>query len=167
MFTRAILSSVNAARRIAVPAPRYTSQRTNDPGVLEQEKQKNLLRDQHSTHTHAPGWNELPASDSESHIKSTGNSEEMAKATLKYARKLYPDEWSEAIWEHTNAPYTKDVVEGPLSALARGARKVTNAFGETAATPHEEVQDTLSDKGARASHAVIHTPREEAVSKGR
>ncbi|KAL5634612.1 hypothetical protein ACGC1H_002604 [Rhizoctonia solani] len=156
MFARAIRPSVNAARRIAAPAPRYTSQRTNDPDVLEREKHKNLRGEQNSPHTHAPGWNELLASDSEAHIKAdkaTGSPEEMAKSTVDYVKKQHPDTWTDTIREHTNAPYVKDAVEGPLGALARGAKKAADALAEAAATPHEEVQGNLSDKGARAEQA--------------
>ncbi|CAE6537119.1 unnamed protein product [Rhizoctonia solani] len=173
MFTRAIRPSANVARRVAVPAPRYTSQRTNDPEVLEREKQKNLRGEQNSTHTHAPGWNELLASDSEAHIKAdkaNSNPEEMAKATLEYVKKQHPDTWTETIREHTNAPYMKDAVEGPLGALAQGAKKAANAFAEAAATSPEEAQGTLSDKGAKAEQArraALQTPSEEAVSKSR
>ncbi|CAE6507315.1 unnamed protein product [Rhizoctonia solani] len=173
MFTRAIRPSVNAARRVAVPAPRYTSQRTNDPEVLEREKHKNLRGEQHSTHTHAPGWNELLASDSEAHIKAdkaNGSPEEMARSTLEYVKKQHPDTWSDTIRDHTNAPYVKDAVEGPLGTLARGARKAANAFAEAAATSHEEVQGSLSDKGARAEQsrrAAMSTPSEEAVRADR
>ncbi|KAG8713285.1 hypothetical protein FRC11_012694 [Ceratobasidium sp. 423] len=116
MFTRAIRPSANAARRVVVPAPRYTSQLTNDPEVLEREKQKNLRGEQHSTHTNAPGWNELLASDSEANIKAA------------------------------------------------------NAFAEAAATSHEEVQGTLSDKGVKAEQArraAMYTPSEEAVRADR
>ncbi|CAE6466741.1 unnamed protein product [Rhizoctonia solani] len=173
MFTRAIRPSVNAARRVAVPAPRYTSQQTNDPEILEREKHRNLRGEQHSPHTHAPGWNELLASDSEAHIKAdkaTGNPEEMAKSTLEYVRKQHPDTWSETIREHTNAPYVRDAVEGPLGALARGAKKAANAFAEAAAADHEDLQGSLSDKGARAEQArraAMSTPSEEAVRADR
>ncbi|CAE6447959.1 unnamed protein product [Rhizoctonia solani] len=132
MLTRAIRPSANAARRIAIPTSRYTSdtsQRTNDLEVPGREKQKNPHGDQHSTRTHAPGWNEFPASDAEAHI----NAAEAIR-----------------VWEHTSAPYMKDVVEGPLGALARGARKPVNTFAKATATSHEEARGTLSDKGARA-----------------
>ncbi|KAJ1307886.1 hypothetical protein OPQ81_001965 [Rhizoctonia solani] len=143
MFTRTIRPSVNAVRRVAVPAPRFTSQRTNDPDVLEREKHKNLRGEQHSTHNHAPGWNELLASDSEAAIKAdqaTGSPEDMAKSTLEYVKKQHPDVWTDTIRDHTNAPYMKDAVEGPLGALARGAKKAADTFAEAAATSHEDVQ---------------------------
>ncbi|QRW18266.1 hypothetical protein RhiXN_03190 [Rhizoctonia solani] len=138
MFTRAIRPSVNAARRVAVPAPRYTSQRTNDPEVLEREKHKNLRGEQHSPHTHAPGWNEALASDSEAVIKAdqaTGTPQEMASSTLEYMKKQH-------------------LIHGPLGALARGAKKAVDALAEAAATDHEDVQGHLSDKGARLNRPV-------------
>ncbi|CAE6411102.1 unnamed protein product [Rhizoctonia solani] len=173
MFTRAIRPSVNAARRVAVPAPRYTSQRTNDPEVLEREKHKNLRGEQHSPHTHAPGWNEALASDSEAVIKAdqaTGTPQEMASSTLEYMKKQHPDTWSDTIRDHTNAPYIKDSVQGPLGALARGAKKAVDALAEAAATDHEDVQGHLSDKGARAEQArraSMSTSSEEAVRADR
>ncbi|CEL55743.1 hypothetical protein RSOLAG1IB_01755 [Rhizoctonia solani AG-1 IB] len=174
MFTRAIRPSVNAARRVAIPAPRYTSQRTNDPDVLEKEKYKNLRGEQHSPHSNAPGWNEALASDSEAHIKAdkaTGTTpQEMASSTLEYMKKQHPDSWSDTIREHTNAPYIKDSVQGPLGALAQGAKKAANALAEAAATDHEDVQGNLSDKGAKAEQArraSLNTESEEAVRADR
>ncbi|CAE6408760.1 unnamed protein product [Rhizoctonia solani] len=159
MFTRAIRPSVNVARRVAVPAPR--------------EKHKNLRGEQHSPHTHAPGWNEALASDSEANIKAdktASTPQDMASSTLEYMKKQHPDSWSDTIREHTNAPYIKDSVQGPLGALARGAKKAADAFAEAAATDHEEVQGHLSDKGAKAEQArrsSMSTDSEEAVRADR
>ncbi|CCO31739.1 hypothetical protein BN14_05788 [Rhizoctonia solani AG-1 IB] len=137
MFTRAIRPSVNAARRVAIPAPRYTSQRTNDPDA----------------------------------DKATGTTpQEMASSTLEYMKKQHPDSWSDTIREHTNAPYIKDSVQGPLGALAQGAKKAANALAEAAATDHEDVQGNLSDKGAKAEQArraSLNTESEEAVRADR
>ncbi|CAE7076466.1 unnamed protein product [Rhizoctonia solani] len=173
MYTRAIRPSVNAARRVVVPAPRYTSQQTNDPEALEREKHRNLRGEQHSPHEHAPGWNELLATDSEAHIKAdkdSGSPEQMAKSTLEYVRKQHPDTWTETIKDHTNAPYIKDAVGGPLGALARGAKKAANAFTQAATADHEELQGSLSDKGARAEQArraAMTTPSEEGSRQSR
>jgi regulator of protease activity HflC (stomatin/prohibitin superfamily) len=91
----------------------------------------------------------------------------MASSTLEYMKKQHPDSWSDTIREHTNAPYIKDSVQGPLGALAQGAKKAANALAEAAATDHEDVQGNLSDKGAKAEQArraSLNTESEEAVS---
>lgn len=48
----------------------------NDPELLEQEKQRNLNKEQHHTstpHEHAPGWNEYLATTSEAYTKAGVN----------------------------------------------------------------------------------------------
>ncbi len=51
----------------------FTTHRLSSPQVLEQEKKRNLSKQQHKTSTphpdHAPGWNENLASASEAAIK--------------------------------------------------------------------------------------------------
>lgn len=69
---------------------------------------------------------------------------------------MHPDTQTDQIREHTNAPYLKDAVEGPLGTLAKAAKKAANTVAEAAATDHEQVQGTLSDKGAKAEQARRH-----------
>lgn len=93
--------------------------------------------------------------------KAVGSPQDMARTTIEYLKKQHPDSLAEAIRDHTNAPYSKDSVEGPLGALGRAARKTANAFAEAAATRPEEAQGTLSDEGVRAERA--RAAREHAV----
>jgi hypothetical protein len=85
--------------------------------------------------------------------KAGGSPQEMANSTIEFVKKQHPDTWSDTISEHTNAPYMKDAVEGPLGALGRAAKKAANTIAEAAATRPEEAQGTLSDEGAKAEWA--------------
>ncbi|KAH7102748.1 hypothetical protein BKA62DRAFT_769296 [Auriculariales sp. MPI-PUGE-AT-0066] len=87
----------------------------NDPQVLEREKRKNLAGTQQdsSPHhkTHAPGWNEHLASESEAHIKadkSTGTVDEIVKTTVDYVKRRHPNDSSSQSFE------TREEIEGPL-----------------------------------------------------
>ncbi|KAG9104656.1 hypothetical protein FRC06_000420 [Ceratobasidium sp. 370] len=154
-------------------AARYVSRMAEDPEIIEREKLKNLQGKQESTQKHAPGWNEVLATHAEANIKAdkaTGTPEEMTSTTIQYLKKQHPDNLTDQIREHTNAPYLKDSVEGPLGTIKRAAKKAMDSVAEAAAADPNEVQGTLSDKGAeaeRARRASMATPSENAVKADR
>ncbi|THH31724.1 hypothetical protein EUX98_g2474 [Antrodiella citrinella] len=106
----------------------------NDPEVLEQEKQRNLRKEQHKTSApirNAPGWNQHLASASEANIKadrSDNHPSEMTEHTIKYLKERHTVE-SEQIppasgvneerLEASEASYERDEISGPL----KGAKK--------------------------------------------
>ncbi|KZV80976.1 hypothetical protein EXIGLDRAFT_780293 [Exidia glandulosa HHB12029] len=88
----------------------------NDPEVLEREKRRNLSDTQHETSTphktHAPGWNEALASESEAHIKADQSGapvEELVKTTVEYVKRRHPKDGLDQSYS------LKDEIEGPLS----------------------------------------------------
>ncbi|KAI0635571.1 hypothetical protein C8Q77DRAFT_1071588 [Trametes polyzona] len=145
-------SSRNAFKRAAArpstsslsAMPRFYSSTVhdNDPEVLEQEKRRNLNKEQHKTSTplpdHAPGWNENLASASEAAVKadrwSGATPKDLQEKTVKYVNDRHhandtagglseppPHEpgVSTSHMKHNGpgepeAPYTRDEVDGPL-----------------------------------------------------
>ncbi|OJT14997.1 hypothetical protein TRAPUB_8440 [Trametes pubescens] len=128
--------------------PRFYSStmHDNDPAVLEQEKKRNLSKQQHKTSTphpdHAPGWNENLASASEAAIKADqagvtpGNLQEQ---TVKYVKDRHhatdsatttespPSEpgVSTSRMSHTSSGETsnkRDEIDGPLKT-AHGTKR--------------------------------------------
>ncbi|KAG8771203.1 hypothetical protein FRC12_003796 [Ceratobasidium sp. 428] len=158
---------------VRATAARYSSRMTEDPEIVEREKNKNLQGKQESTQKHAPGWNETLATHAEAHVKAdkaTGTPEEMASSTIEYLKKQHPDSLTDQIREHTNAPYLKDTIQGPLGTIKKAAKKAADSFAEAAAQDPNEVQGTLSDKGAkaeRARRASQNTASEDAVKADR
>ncbi|QRV89980.1 hypothetical protein RhiJN_17998 [Ceratobasidium sp. AG-Ba] len=176
LFSRAIRPAVVAQRSIAPPisAVRHKhGHMTDDPEVMEREKQKNLQGKQTSTQKHAPGWNEQLASHSEAHIKAdqaTGTPEEMTSSTIEYLKKQHPDTVTDQIREHTNAPYLKDTIQGPLGTAKKMVNKAMDSVAEAINTDPGEVQGKLSDKGAKAEQArraSMNTSSEDAVKADR
>ncbi|KAI0351729.1 hypothetical protein OH77DRAFT_1429303 [Trametes cingulata] len=139
-FKRAIV-------RPAAPAlsatPRFYSStmHDNDPDVLEQEKRRNLSKQQHKTSTpipdEAPGWNENLASASEAAVKAdrwgTGSPKDLQDKTVKYVKDRHHATDSAAMNEpppnepgistsrmrhngpgEPEAPYSRDEIDGPL-----------------------------------------------------
>ncbi|KAG9124913.1 hypothetical protein FRC07_009745 [Ceratobasidium sp. 392] len=132
---------------------RYVSRMSEDPETIEREKHKNLQGKQESTQKHAPGWNEVLATHAEANVKAdkaTGTPEEMASSTIDYLKKQHPDSVTDQIREHTNSPYLKDTIQGPLGTIKKAAKKAVDSVAEAAAQDPNEVQGTLTDKGAEA-----------------
>ncbi|CDO74515.1 hypothetical protein BN946_scf184979.g70 [Trametes cinnabarina] len=122
--------------------PRYSStMHDNDPEVLEQEKMRNLSKQQHKTSTpikEAPGWNEHLASASEAAIKAdrvSGSTKDLQDQTIKYVKDRHHSNDSATTTEQpphepgittshmrhngasnaeAEAPYQKDEIDGPL-----------------------------------------------------
>ncbi|KAI9000656.1 hypothetical protein BD414DRAFT_472351 [Trametes punicea] len=143
-------ASRNAFRRaVARPStsalgatPRFYSStmHDNDPDVLEQEKRRNLLKEQHKTSTpidEAPGWNENLASASEAAVKADrwggGSPKDLQDKTIKYVKSRHhatdsaatveppPHEPGVSVSRMKNndggveeAPYSRDEIDGPL-----------------------------------------------------
>ncbi|KAG6842354.1 hypothetical protein C0991_010644 [Blastosporella zonata] len=90
----------------------------NDPDILEAEKKRNLSNLQHKTstpHKHAPGWNEILASESEADVKADraepASTSQLQEQTIEYVTSRYtPDDRKSP----TTAQYTRDEVDGPL-----------------------------------------------------
>ncbi|KAG8717664.1 hypothetical protein FRC08_006984 [Ceratobasidium sp. 394] len=154
VIARTIRPAFIVQRTVArTTAARYVSRMSDDPETIEREKLKNLQGKQESTQKHAPGWNEVLATHAEANVKAdkaTGTPEEMTSTTIQYLKKQHPDSLTDQIREHTNAPYLKDTIEGPLGAVKKAAKKVADSVAEAAAADPNEVQGTLSDKGAEA-----------------
>ncbi|KAF8606497.1 hypothetical protein BDV93DRAFT_604474 [Ceratobasidium sp. AG-I] len=179
MIARTIRPAFKASQRVAVArtsAMRHfnSAQVNTDADVIEREKQKNLQGRQHSPHKHAPGWNEALATDAEATIKANQANvtpEEMTRGTVEHLRKQHPDSLADQVRDHINAPSSlKDVVEGPLGALGRAAKKAVDGLKEVAAGSVDEVQGPLSGKGAKAEEARKNaklTSSEDAVKADR
>ncbi|EIW57206.1 uncharacterized protein TRAVEDRAFT_126463 [Trametes versicolor FP-101664 SS1] len=115
--------------------PRFYSStmHDNDPDVLEQEKKRNLSKEQHKTSTphpdHAPGWNENLASASEAAIKADQagvTPGDLQEKTVKYVKERHHATDSATTTEpgvstsrmaHTSsgeASNKRDEIDGPL-----------------------------------------------------
>ncbi|KAG8737413.1 hypothetical protein FRC10_008192 [Ceratobasidium sp. 414] len=170
LISRTIRPAFAVQRTVRAAAARRMAE---DPEIIEREKLKNLQGKQESTQKHAPGWNEVLATHAEANVKAdkaTGTPEEMTAATIQYLKKQHPDSLTDKIREHTNAPYLKDTIDGPLGTLKKAARKAMDSLAESAAADPNEVQGTLSDKGAeaeRARRASMGAPRENGVKADR
>ncbi|KAI0750086.1 hypothetical protein C8Q80DRAFT_1100636 [Daedaleopsis nitida] len=112
------LSRARAPAPAMGATPRYYSStmHDNDPDVLEQEKRRNLSKQQHKTSTpipEAPGWNEHLASASEAAVKDRHHSEDAASFTetepgVSTAKMTHN---GQAV---PGASYAKEEIGGPL-----------------------------------------------------
>ncbi|KAI0760953.1 hypothetical protein BD413DRAFT_593197 [Trametes elegans] len=146
--------------------PRFYSSTVheNDPDVLEQEKKRNLSKQQHKTSTPipdgAPGWNENLASASEAAVKAdrwgTGSPQELQEKTVKYVKDRHHASDSAATIESSphepgislshmkhdgsnttpEAPYKRDEIDGPLKS----------AHTETVEEKVEHKEDVITRK---------------------
>ncbi|KIL67679.1 hypothetical protein M378DRAFT_159514 [Amanita muscaria Koide BX008] len=180
MVTYAFLASRSLYRavttrgaRVAVSTPvpvsahrNYSStMHGNDPEVLEREKQRNLSKSQHLTstpHEHAPGWNEVLASESEASIKADksplSNADLQAK-TVEYIRSRHSDDSVET----KNAAYAREEVIGPLSG-AKGKEDASAGINDQDAhSIQKPVASTVDASTAGGSSAVRETVTEDVI----
>ncbi|OSC97736.1 hypothetical protein PYCCODRAFT_1439975 [Trametes coccinea BRFM310] len=138
-FKRAVARPSTSALS-ATPRFYSSTMHDNDPEVLEQEKMRNLSKQQHKTSTpleDAPGWNEHLASASEAAVKAdqfAGSPKDLQDKTIKYVKDRHHSNESATTKEapphepgistshmrHNGtsnaeeAPYQRDEIDGPL-----------------------------------------------------
>ncbi|KAH9885821.1 hypothetical protein C8Q73DRAFT_659296 [Cubamyces lactineus] len=138
-FKRAVARPSTSALG-ATPRFYSSTMHDNDPDVLEQEKRRNLSKQQHKTSTpinEAPGWNESLASASEAAVKADrwggGTAKDLQDQTVKYVKNRHHSSDSATTTEPPphepgvstahmrqdgsatpEAPYQRDEIDGPL-----------------------------------------------------
>ncbi|KAF8631372.1 hypothetical protein AX15_002428 [Amanita polypyramis BW_CC] len=154
--------------RLPMSAAKYSSSSTmsgNDPEVLEIEKKRNLSKTQHRTSTplsHAPGWNESLATESEAFVKAdqaTETNSELQTKTVEYLRTRHSlDDRAES----TTADYARDEVMGPLSG-AEGREDTNTDADDVFLNSAQKASSTVEAFSAGGDTVASETVEEEVT----